>query len=340
MMKKSINAYDVASKAGVSQSTVSRVLNDYPYIKKETKEKVLKAIEELEFTRDEIARSLVNRETRTIGLIVGDITNAFFAESAKVITRIAQENDYDVILCNTNHDEKSLEDYIVSLKGKRVDGIIIAGADKDNKKIIELFDQYFPVVLYNSIIEHERANYVAVNNYQGACLAVEHLFNLGHRQIGYIAGPEKYVTTHLRNIGFESSLQKYNLSLNDNFIYTNEFVYEKVYEFTSRILHQSERPTCFFVASDQMALAVLDAAASANIEIPSQLSVIGFDNIQLAGNSYIGLSTVAQPMEVMARLALENLIDIMEGKSVNRSPVQIVLDPEVIPRKTTGVSLS
>ncbi|ANU11209.1 hypothetical protein BBH88_13350 [Planococcus antarcticus DSM 14505] len=339
-MKKSINAYDVAKKAGVSQSTVSRVLNDYQFIKKETKEKVLKAIEELEFTRDEIARSLANRETRTIGLIVGDITNAFFSESAKVITRIAQENDYNVILCNTNHDEESLVQYIDSLKGQRVDGIIIAGADKDNKKIRELFDQHFPVILYNSIIEHDKANYVAVNNYQGARLAVEHLYELGHRDIGYIAGPEKYVTTHLRNIGFESALTHYNLKLNPNFVYTDEFLYEKVYAFTKKLLRQPERPSCLFVASDQMALAVLDAASSENIEIPSQLSVIGFDNISLAGNSYIGLSTVAQPMKKMARLALENLIVIMERKSnkeVSTLPVQIVLDAEVFSRKTTGV---
>ena len=338
-MTKSINAYDVARKAGVSQSTVSRVLNDYPFIKKETKEKVLEAIEELEFTRDEIARSLANRQTRTIGLIVGDITNSFFAESAKVITRIAQDNEYDVILCNTNHNEKSLEQYIDSLKGKRVDGIIIAGADKDNKKIRELFDQQFPVILYNSIIEHDKANYVAVNNYQGARLAVEHLYELGHRDMGYIAGPEKYVTTHLRNVGFKSALAEYKLKLNPDFVYTDEFLYEKVYAFTKKLLRQPERPTCLFVASDQMALAVLDAASSESINIPNQLSVIGFDNISLARNSYIGLSTIGQPMEEMARLALENLITIMERKDpkdVSVKPVQIVLDAEVFARKTTG----
>lgn len=338
-MKGRISAYDVAEKAGVSQSTVSRVLNNYPHIKESTKQKVLVAIEELGFTRDEIARSLASSKTRTIGLIVGDITNPFFAESAKVIIGKAQEMNYDVILCNTNHSEENLEKYIQTLKGKRVDGIIIASANKDNKRIKELYDQGFPIVLYNSILEHQKANYIAVNNYKGAKLAVEHLYRLNHRQIGYIAGPSKYVTTHLRNEGYKAALQEFGIDWNDRFIYEKEFSYHEVYQFTKKLLDEPNRPTCFFAASDQMALAVLDAAASKNIKVPEELSVVGFDDIDLAQNCYIGLTTITQPKEKMAKLALETLISLIEKKDDAESPIQIVLEPRLIERNTTSYYL-
>ncbi|WP_137789219.1 LacI family DNA-binding transcriptional regulator [Bacillus sp. E(2018)] len=335
-MKDRISAYDVARKASVSQSTVSRVLNNYPHIKESTKQKVLIAIEELGFTRDEIARSLASNKTRTIGLIVGDITNPFFAESAKVITGKAQERQYDVILCNTNHNEENLNKYIQTLKGKRVDGIIIASADKNNERIQELYNQNFPVILFNSILEHEKANYIAVNNYKGAKIAVEHLYQLNHRRIGYIAGPSKYLTTHLRNLGYEEVLKELGIERNDEYIYNKEFSYDEVYHFTKALLKKRDRPTSFFAASDQMALAVLDAAASENIKVPEQLSVIGFDDIDLARNQYIGLSTITQPKEKMATLALEKLISLIEDGEENDAGFQIILEPDLIQRKTTG----
>ncbi|WP_166000777.1 LacI family DNA-binding transcriptional regulator [Bacillus sp. Cs-700] len=331
-----ISAYDVAKKAGVSQSTVSRVLNNYPYIKTATKEKVLTAINELGFTRDEIARSLASKKTRTIGLIVGDITNPFFSESAKVITTKAQEMEYDVILCNTNHNEENLNKYIQTLVGKRVDGIIIASADKDNEKIKELYDNGFPIVLYNSMMEHDHVNYIAVNNYRGAQLAVEHLYHLHHKEISYIAGPTKYLTTHLRNEGFKDALKQFGLPLHEEYVYNQEFSYDEVYQFTKKLLNGEKRPTSFFSASDQMALAILDAAASENIRVPEELSVIGFDDIDLAKNRYIGLTTITQPKEKMAKLTLEKLIGLIEGSEDVESPFQIILEPELIPRKTTG----
>ncbi|TDB49512.1 LacI family DNA-binding transcriptional regulator [Bacillus sp. CBEL-1] len=335
-MKGRISAYDVAEKAKVSQSTVSRVLNNYPHIKETTRKKVLKAIEELGFTRDEIARSLASNKTRTIGLIVGDITNPFFAESAKVITGKAQEMQYDVILCNTNHSEENLNKYIQTLKGKRVDGIIIAAANKDNEQIKELYDQGFPVVLFNSILEHQKANYIAVDNYKGAKLAFKHLYNLNHRKIAYIAGPSTYVTTHLRNLGYQDALKELGIAINTDYIYSQNFSYNEVYQFTKKLLKSPNRPTGFFAASDQMALAVLDAAASENIKVPQELSVVGFDDIDLAKNQYIGLTTITQPKEKMATLVLEKLLLLIERTENQEEGFRIILEPDLVQRKTTA----
>lgn len=335
-MKSRVSAYDVARKAGVSQSTVSRVLNNFPHIKEGTKKKVLAAIEELGFTRDEIARSLAEKKTRTIGLIIGDITNPFFAESAGVIMGKAAELEYDVIICNTNHQDDNLEKSIKMLIGKRVDGIIIAAVNRYSKKIKELYEAQFPVVLYNSSIEGNHANFIVLDNEKGAYIAVKHLVELGHRNIAYISGPSKFLTLHQRDIGYKKALGEYGIPYNQRLIYDREFSYREIYQFAYKLLCSKDKPTSFFVTSDQMALAILDAAANHNLEVPKDVSVIGFDDINISSNQYIGLTTISQKKETMASLALEKLLLLIEGKGSISMPIQVVLEPKLIIRKTTG----
>jgi LacI family transcriptional regulator len=336
-MNDRVTADDVARKAGVSQSTVSRVLNNYPFIKNSTKEKVLLAINELGFTRDEIARSLVEKKTRSIGLIVGDISNLFFAESAGVIIEQAQKLDYDVVICNTNHDDENLDKSINTLIGKRVDGIIVASVKRNDTKIKQLHDMGFPIVLYNSSIDDPQANFVVIDNIKGAKLAINHLVELGHKKISYIAGPFKYLTTYQRFAGYREALLQHGIPYEEELVYNGEFSYQKIFEYTKDLLNKKNRPTAFLAVSDQMALAILDAAASLNLKIPKDVSVVGFDDISLASNHFIGLTTVSQHMELMASLALEKLIDLIDCETVPSVPIQIILEPELKIRKTTSV---
>ncbi|MBT2658414.1 LacI family DNA-binding transcriptional regulator [Bacillus sp. ISL-18] len=331
-----VTADDVAKKAGVSQSTVSRVLNNYPFIKESTREKVLSAISELGFTRDEIARSLVEKKTNAIGLILGDISNPFFAESAGVIIEQAQKLEYDVVICNTNHNDDNLEKSIHTLIGKRVDGILIASVKRDDTRVKHLHEKGFPIVLYNSSIDDPMANFVVIDNIKGAKMAVKYLLQLGHKKIAYIAGPFKYLTTYQRYIGYKEAILENGISLEQDFVYNGDFSYHKIFEFTKELLTQKNRPTAFLAVSDQMALAILDAAASLNLKIPEDVSVIGFDDIRLASNQFIGLTTVSQHMEKMASLALEKLIDLIDDRPNSSEPVQIVLEPELMIRKTTS----
>ena len=335
-MSGRVTADDVAKKAGVSQSTVSRVLNNYPFIKQHTREKVLLAIEELGFTRDEIARSLVEKKTRSIGLIVGDISNPFFAESARVIIAKAQKMEYDVVLCNTNHDDENLNKSINTLIGKRVDGIIVASINRNDTKIKQLYDNGFPIILYNSSLDDPKANFVVIDNIKGAKRAIDHLVELGHKKIAYIAGPFKYLTTYQRFLGYKEALLQHGIPYEEDFVYREEFSYGKIFNFTKELLIQKNRPTAFFAVSDQMALAIMDAASSLNMKIPNDLSVVGFDDISIAGNQFIGLTTVSQHMEEMAFLALEKLIDLIDSDENSLEPVQIIMEPEFIIRKTTA----
>ncbi|WP_260286975.1 LacI family DNA-binding transcriptional regulator [Peribacillus aracenensis] len=334
---KRVTTEDVAKIAGVSQSTVSRVLNDYPYIKKNTRDKVLAVINELGFTRDEIARSLVEKRTKSIGLILGSISNPFFAETAEVIIERAQELKYDVIVYNTGHKDENLEQAINLLIGKRVEGIILTSVSKNyTDKIKKLHDNGFPVLLYNSFLDIKDVNFIVMDNNKGARLAVQHLIKLGHKKIAKISGPSKYLATYERTVGYKEELLENGYEIDEGLIFNSEFSYDKIYSFTKKLLKKKDRPTAIIAASDQMALAVLDAASSLNLKIPADLSVVGFDNIRLSANEFIGLTTVSQQMDQMSLTALEKLIYLIENKETSSSSIQIFLKPELMVRKTTG----
>ncbi|MED3757509.1 LacI family DNA-binding transcriptional regulator [Peribacillus frigoritolerans] len=334
---KRVTTEDVAKIAGVSQSTVSRVLNDYPYIKKNTRDKVLAVINELGFTRDEIARSLVEKRTKSIGLILGSISNPFFAETAEVIIERAQELKYDVIVYNTGHKDENLEQAINLLIGKRVEGIILTSVSKNyTEKIKKLHDNGFPVLLYNSFLDIKDVNFIVMDNNKGARLAVQHLIKLGHKKIAKISGPSKYLATYERTVGYKEEMMENGYEIDEGLIFNSEFSYDKIYSFTKKLLKRKDRPTAIIAASDQMALAVLDAASSLNLKIPADLSVVGFDNIRLSANEFIGLTTISQQMDQMSLTALEKLIYLIENKETSSSSIQIFLKPELMVRKTTG----
>ncbi|USK79514.1 LacI family DNA-binding transcriptional regulator [Peribacillus frigoritolerans] len=334
---KRVTTEDVAKIAGVSQSTVSRVLNDYPYIKKNTRDKVLAVINELGFTRDEIARSLVEKRTKSIGLILGSISNPFFAETAEVIIERAQELKYDVIVYNTGHKDENLEQAINLLIGKRVEGIILTSVSKNyTEKIKKLHDNGFPVLLYNSFLDIKDVNFIVMDNNKGARLAVQHLIKLGHKKIAKISGPSKYLATYERTVGYKEEMVENGYEIDEGLIFNSEFSYDKIYSFTKKLLKKKDRPTAIIAASDQMALAVLDAASSLNLKIPADLSVVGFDNIRLSSNEFIGLTTISQQMDQMSLTALEKLIYLIENKETSSSSIQIFLKPELMVRKTTG----
>ncbi|KOR85945.1 hypothetical protein AM233_19350 [Bacillus sp. FJAT-22058] len=334
---KRVTTEDVAKIAGVSQSTVSRVLNDYPYIKKNTRDKVLAVINELGFTRDEIARSLVEKRTKSIGLILGSISNPFFAETAEVIIERAQELKYDVIVYNTGHKDENLEQAINLLIGKRVEGIILTSVSKNyTEKIKKLHDNGFPVLLYNSFLDIKDVNFIVMDNNKGARLAVQHLIKLGHKKIAKISGPSKYLATYERTVGYKEEMMENGYEIDEGLIFNSEFSYDKIYSFTKKLLKKKDRPTAIIAASDQMALAVLDAASSLNLKIPADLSVVGFDNIRLSANEFIGLTTISQQMDQMSLTALEKLIYLIENKEKSSSSIQIFLKPELMVRKTTG----
>jgi LacI family transcriptional regulator len=337
-MRPKITIYDVAKRAGVSQPTVSKVLNHYPHVKQSTKERVLKAIDDLGFEPDFLARSLVTNKTRTIGLIVGDIANPFYAETAKVIIKEAQGCGYEIILVDTDYRRDYFEQSVKSLIAKRVDGVIIASITRKNDQIKDLQELGIPIILYNRNLDSKSVNYVELDNEKGSMLAVEHLITLGHKRIAYISGPVQYSSFQNRLEGYLLGLRKHSIDPDQHLIYEGPFDYENILQYTLRLLMADlhERPTGIIVANDQMAIAVMDAIKRFGLRIPEDMSVIGFDNIDISGSPFIGLTTVSQQKKRMAKLSIQHLISIIEGKTAINQSIRITLEPELIIRKTSG----
>lgn len=332
-----ITVNDIAKLANVSQSTVSKVLNGYPNVKESTKQEVMKTIKELNFTPDAVARSMITKRTNTLGLIVGDISNPYFAETAKIIIEKAQSKGYNVIISNTNHDDQNLEKAIETLLSKRVDGLLITSVSSHNQEHIQnLCKGKIPTLLFINYIEGENVNYVVLDNKKGAQIAVEYLINIGHKNIAFISGPFKYSAISHRYFGYKEALALHDIPIKDGNIYNGELVYENVYHFVDNLLSTDDRPTAIFASSDNIALTILDVAAYKGMDIPKDLSVIGFDNMDISSNQYISLTTVSHHKERLATLALEKLLLLIEKGDLIKKPIQLIIEPELIIRKTSS----
>lgn len=331
---KKFTVKDIAIKAGVSQSTVSKVLNNYPGVGNATRKKVLDAIEELGFVPDMIARSMVKKKTNTIGLIVGDIANPFFSEIAKIIIMNAKYRGYDVILSDTDYKTENFRNALMTMLARRVDGIIIGSVERNDKSIDLLINEGFPFILINRKTEDEKLNYVVLDNEKGARMAMEHLITLGHNKIAFISGPKKYSTFHHRYIGYKNTLEKYRIKYRPDFVFDSSE--QPLDEYINKILSSTEKPTAFFAASDQLAIRVMALLHEKGYKIPEDFSIIGFDNTDFSANPFINLTTVSQNKTEMATIALEKLIQLIDGEISKSLPIHVILEPELIVRKTTS----
>ncbi|RKD76341.1 LacI family transcriptional regulator [Sinobaca qinghaiensis] len=334
-MKITVTSNDVAKRAGVSQSTVSRVINNYPYIREETRQKVLKTIEEMGFTPDEVARSLNKRKTATIGLIVGDISNSFFAETAKIIISEARKRGFDVILSDTDHEKENLKKSIDMLVGKRVEGIIIGSVERTEEEVERLYHSQTPVVLYNTRTDESPCDYFVLDNEKGARIAMNYLFQKQHQRIGFVSPSAKYSTLHERMEGYRQALLEKGIPYDPELVYNQPLEAEEIKKYLTSILSMPDPVTAVFAASDQIAVTLLEHCKRMNISVPEELAVIGFDDIHLSSNPFIDLTTVSQKHQVMSLSAVERLIELIQAKEKAPRHVQEIMEPELIERSTT-----
>ncbi|WP_107943783.1 LacI family DNA-binding transcriptional regulator [Metasolibacillus sp. FSL H7-0170] len=334
-MSQRPNAYDVAKLAGVSQTTVSRVLNDFPYVRPATRMKVLNAIEELGFKPDEIARSLVKKKTNTIGLIVGNLANPFYAETAQVILNEASKLNYDVIMMDGDSKNESLSEVLSKLLNRRVDGVIVATVKRREELTVNIVDSTIPILFFNRSMDNlEQANYVIVDDLKGSKIAMQYLIENGHKNIAYITitGYQEYSTFNDRFLGYKQALQDNGIAYNEELVFEANN-HNSALDFSMNLLQTNPNVTAIFASTDSIALEVLEAISRCNKKVPEEISIMGFDDINIAGNPYVKLTTISQRKEEMSKLALTNLLALISGES--SSPVQIVLEPKLIVRGTT-----
>jgi LacI family transcriptional regulator len=326
---------DIANVAGVSTATVSRVLNDKDYVSNETKEKVLKVIDDLEYKPDSIARSMITKKTNTIGLLIPDLTNPFYAETSKYIVNIARKHGFSTIICNTEDKVNQEKEYINILSQKRVDGIILGSVRTKEKWLANLENEGLPYITYHRRLQTDDSNFVVSDDEKGIFNAIKHLVELGHKSIGYISGPSYFSTSVERLKGFLKARSHFDLNNDPRLIKDGGYSEKQAWEATKKLLNSPSTPSAILAANDIMALAALDCCLEFDFSVPEDISIMGYDNIPLSSHARIQLTTVSVKPKIMAEKTTELFINKIIEKETE-IPIQHVLEPELIVRNTTA----
>jgi len=331
-MRKTIE--HIAQLAKVSKATVSRVLNNSPKVTEETREKVMKVIKESGYYPSAMARRLTTNKAETIGLIIPSpqdktFGNPFYTEILRGFTHQAKIEGYDLLLFINEHQFN----YSKLFHDRRVDGLLLVGIKRNDKGITQLSKNKFPYILTGKI-DYKEANYVDAENRRGAYQAVSHLINLGHKRIAYIGGSFEFVFNQERFEGYLSALRDHNLEYGKELTMESISTQESGYEAMRKILKSSSIPTAVFAANDLDAIGAMKAIKDKGLRIPEDISLIGFDDIQLASYTEPSLTTVRQPIYEMGITAISLLVRLIEEKE--KRPSRVEMPTQLIIRESSG----
>lgn len=327
---------DIAREAGVSVSTVSRVLNKKSKtarISPETEALIMKAAKKLKYNPNQLARSLRLKKTHTIGLVVPDISNPFFAFVTRVIQKHAYDAGYSLVVCNTDEDLNTETEQVLLLRGKGVDGFIIMPVGLDQNHIRELLEYNKPLVLLDRCFDSIDANSVGVDNYTGAFMGTEHLIKNGHEEIAIIQGLPNTSTNSSRVRGYRDALLRYDIPVRDENIVGNDFRKDNGYIETKLLLGRHKPPTALFTMSDLITLGALEAIYESGLSIPEDISIISFDEVDFAPFLKAPLTVVRQPRELLGQAAVKLLIDDIRFKG-DKPKQKVELKTELIVRES------
>jgi LacI family transcriptional regulator len=323
----------IAKEAGVSQATVSRVLNDSSYVKEETKEKVLKVINELNYVPSAIARSLSTSKTNTIGVIIPDINNSLFGEIIKGISEVADMHNLNIILCDADEKiEKELK-ALKFLKEQRIQGIIIIPTsveDEFNGEYVSILESMgIPIVLLEGHVKSSKFSGIYINNIDGAYMATETLVKEGHKKIATITGRMTSEAARDRLEGYKKALHSNNIAIEEKYIFNGDYKIQSGYMRTKEILEMEDKPTAIFVSSNMMTLGCIKALNDEKVRVPEDMAIIGFDNLEILNIVGMNISYTSSPTIEMGKRSMKMLIDIL--KNDNKDEIKnITLMPELI----------
>ncbi|PXW27613.1 LacI family DNA-binding transcriptional regulator [Paraburkholderia caballeronis] len=328
---------DVAAVAGVSFTTVSHVVNNSRPVSADVRAKVELAIRELNYVPSAVARSLKARSTATVGLLVPNGTNPYFAELARGVEDACAAKGYCVFFCNSDDDPGKQQSYLRVLREKRIDGLIVASAGDDAVLARALSDASEPIVVVDRNIEGLNADLVQIDHERGAWLATRHLLKLGHVRIGCITGPVTTAVSAMRVHGFLRALAQRGIEIAEGAIVESDFTGAGGYQAAQR-LFDTVRPTGIFAGNDMMGIGALRAAAERGIAVPTDCSIIGFDDIELGHYTYPSLSTVGRSVRALGEMAAHTLIERISGiaKAAGTPMRRRVVAPRLLARESTG----
>ncbi|TDT56459.1 LacI family DNA-binding transcriptional regulator [Fonticella tunisiensis] len=333
-----VNISDVAREAGVSISTVSRVLNNNYPVKKETREKIERAIEKLNYKPNIVARSLITRKTSMIGVIVPGITNLFFPTIVETIEEYTKNKGYSISLSDTKGDEVEERNRVEEMLIRQVDGLIVIDPAHENLKkgYYDEISKKIPILIINGLPYGHRCSFVCYDEEAGAREVLQYLFELGHKRIAFVRGDrslsydikEGIYREFIRSKGLE-----YEKVLNVGMGNSIEVV-EKSQMQIEKLLFEEERPTAIFACNDLMAVGVLKACSKLGIKIPENISVVGFDNTLIANIAHPRLTSVDLNIKSIGKIAALELIDIIENRA--KMGKKIILNTSLIVRESSS----
>ncbi|WP_101843431.1 LacI family DNA-binding transcriptional regulator [Halobacillus sp. Marseille-P3879] len=324
---------DVARLAGLSRTTVSRVINDQPYVTEEKKEKIIEAMEQLGYVPNSSARRLRSQRTETIAVLLPRVTNPFFGHLIEAMELKASEYGYQVIVCQT-HDKKQKElDYLQLLKTKQVDGVVMTSL-ANQWKAIEPYLESGPVVLCNEYMETEQVSMVHIDHRQAAYDATVHLIEQGCNRIAYSTGSQETHITDQRKQGFLQALNDYKLVFPKELEINGALDVKDGQQVFSFLQQQAQRVDGIFTGSDEVAAGIIYAASESGWKIPEDLAVIGFDNQMISLLMAPAITTIQQPVDEMAKKTIEILVGKIKSEEY-RLEKQYVYNYELLKRKST-----
>jgi len=308
------NIRTVAGRAGVSTATVSRVLSGFEGVRENTRKKVLSAIEELDYSVDSVARSLRQRKTYTIGLIVGNVLSQFYSTIAKSIEDTARDYGYKTILCNGDDDPVKEMEYLKILRSNKVDGIILTPTGLNRDFIKSTMNAGIQIVLLDRLVDGLDADAVLVDNYEGAYAATKYLLDRGYVRIAIINGFTDRTTGAERLRGYRSALRESGIAEEDALIKTGDFKKESGTRLTLELLAMEKPPDAVFVTNMDMTMGVLTALGVNKTAIPRDMAVLSFDDPEWSAIIEPPLTAVSQPVYRLGSTAAKKLIDRIENR--------------------------
>ncbi|WP_191560150.1 LacI family DNA-binding transcriptional regulator [Metabacillus idriensis] len=328
---------DIAKAAGVSVTTVSRALNGYSDVNEKTRQKISRIAKELNYSPNNLARGLVMKKSKTIGMLVSGMDRSsskdnFTFEVLSGVNECISEREYDLVLFSTTTTKQREKTYSQLCRERRVDGAILQGMKIDDPYLKEVVESDIPCMLIDIPIKSNSVGYVTTDNVLGAKRAVQHLIGLGHTKIALINGHDQAYVSKQRLKGYLEALREAKLEMNDDWIVSGDFTEEKAEMVTEKLLKEHPEITAVFCASDLMALGTMKSAKAAGRHVPDHLSVIGYDNILLASYSNPALTTIAQNKFELGYQAANSLINMLEGNSGFNV---VTLETDLIIREST-----
>jgi LacI family transcriptional regulator len=328
------NIRDVAKAAGVSVATVSKVLNGYTTVNENTKERVLQFVKEMQFRPNSAARSLVGRRSMTIGIfLTTGLAHPFFTQILAGMEQALKSKGYDLIYLAQLSWNREYS-FVRHCQSRNVEGVVVFGFQHEDMNFDELIESGIPALFIDLDVRGGRAGYISSDNQEGAQQAVSYLAGLNHRRISFLSGnKDSYVSRH-RQEGYRAGLAAADLPYREEYVAEGDFTRETGYVAMGKLLALTERPTAVICCSDMSAVGAMEAIHDAGLSVPEDISVIGFDDIEIARYVRPALTTVRQDMITIGRRSIELLDDLILDKKL--PPPEAIVPTELIVRGSCG----